>query len=272
MTIEKINGVQLRYELSGAGNVPLVLVHGSWGSHLNWDAVVPALRESFRVLTYDRRGHADSECPSGQGSVLDDVADLAALIESLDLAPAFVIGNSFGSSIALRLAGERPDLFRGLIVHEPPIFSVLVGEPDAAPLLGSMGESMGAVVEQIAAGNHAEATEAFMKMALAPGEWSQLPDTFKRIAVECAPTFLDEAKDPEALNFDLAWIKDFKRPALLTRGADSPPQYAPALLRVEQTLPHCETLTFSDMGHLPHVTHPVAYVEAITRFIREHSA
>jgi pimeloyl-ACP methyl ester carboxylesterase len=117
MTTEKINGVQLHYELSGTAKVPLVLVHGSWGSHRNWDAVVPALRESFRVLTYDRRGHADSECPSGQGSVLDDVADLAALIESLDLAPAFVIGNSFGSSIALRLAGERPDLFRGLIVH-----------------------------------------------------------------------------------------------------------------------------------------------------------
>ena len=272
MASKTVNGVQLRYELSGAGEVPLVLVHGSWGSHRNWDAVVPALGESYRVLTYDRRGHGDSECPSGQGSVLDDVADLAALIECLDLSPAFVIGNSFGSSIALRLAGERPDLFRGLIIHEPPIFSLLVDDPDAGPLLGSMGESMGAVVGQISAGNHAEATAEFMKMALAPGEWSRLPETFKQIAVECAPTFLDEAKDPEALNFDLAWIKDFKSPAFLTRGATSPAQYAPALLRVEQTLRQCEGCTFSDMGHLPHITHPVAYVKAITRFIRQHSA
>ena len=36
----------------------VVLVHGSWGDHHNWDAVAPMLARSFRVLTYDRRGHS----------------------------------------------------------------------------------------------------------------------------------------------------------------------------------------------------------------------
>ena len=80
-----------------------------------------------RVLTYDRRGHSQSERPTGQGSVREDVADLAALLEHVELAPAWVLANSFGASISLRLASEHPGLFRGLIAHEPPLlFSLLL--------------------------------------------------------------------------------------------------------------------------------------------------
>ena len=104
------NGVKLYYEEAGSGQ-PLVLVHGSWTDLRSWDMVVPSLAERFRVVTYDRRGHSRSERPAGQGSVHEDVADLAAVIESLGLAPAHVIGNSFGGSIVLRLAAERPELF-----------------------------------------------------------------------------------------------------------------------------------------------------------------
>ncbi len=121
MAIDSFNGVRLCYELTATRDVSLVLVHGSWGSHQQWSDVTPELSKSVRVLSYDRRGHSESDCPSGQGSVRGDVADLAALIESLGLAPAYVAGNSFGSSIALRLAGEHPDLVRGVILHEPPL-------------------------------------------------------------------------------------------------------------------------------------------------------
>src|SRR5687767_7977384 len=101
MPLEKINGVGLRYEVFGSGDVPVVLVHGSWGSHHNWDRVAPVLSESFRVVTYDRRGHSESERPPGQGSVHEDVADLAALIEHLEPGPAYVAGNSWGAVITL---------------------------------------------------------------------------------------------------------------------------------------------------------------------------
>ena len=272
MTTANVNGLRLRYELRGAGEVPLVLVHGSWGSHRNWDLVVPGLAESFRVLTYDRRGHAESELPSGQGSVREDVADLAALIEQLGLAPAYVAGNSFGASITLRLAAERPALFRGLIAHEPPLFSLLADDPAVAPMLGEVGKKMAGVVERIASGDHAGAAEWFMEMALAPGEWEQLPLDFRQAAIQAAPTFLDEAKDPEALDFDLGWIKGFANPMLLTTGENSPPHYAPVLGKLAQALPRAGTLTFPDAGHIPHATHPHAYVEAITAFIRKHEA
>ncbi len=69
---------------------------------------MPAFAERFRVLAYDRRGHSRSERPPGQDSIADDVADLAALLDQLDLAPAHLAGFSFGAAIALRLAMTSP--------------------------------------------------------------------------------------------------------------------------------------------------------------------
>lgn len=49
MSAARINGVELFYELTGSGE-PLVLVHGSWSDHHNWDPVTSTLAESFRSL------------------------------------------------------------------------------------------------------------------------------------------------------------------------------------------------------------------------------
>jgi pimeloyl-ACP methyl ester carboxylesterase len=51
-----VNGVQIYYELTGRGETPLVLVHGSWGSHHTWDAFVPLLEEAYSILDCDLRG------------------------------------------------------------------------------------------------------------------------------------------------------------------------------------------------------------------------
>src|ERR1044071_939064 len=105
-----VNGTELYFEVTGSG-APLVLVHGSWGDHHNWDPVAGALGERFQVVTYDRRGHSASERPAGQGSVFEDADDLAALIEHLGLGPAHIVGNSFGAAIALRAAVRHPEVF-----------------------------------------------------------------------------------------------------------------------------------------------------------------
>jgi pimeloyl-ACP methyl ester carboxylesterase len=270
MATMKVNGVQLFCELSGTGEIPLVLVHGSWASHHNWDLIVPSLAESFRILTYDRRGHSKSERPTGQGSVRQDVADLAALIEHLGLAPAWVVGNSFGASITLRLAGERPELLRGLIVHEPPLFSLLADDPAVAPMLEEVGRRIGAVVERIGSGDYSGAAEQFVEtVALGPGTWAQLPSHLQQTYIENAPTFLDEANDPELLAFDLGWIQAFSRPSLLTIGDQSPPTFAPVIAKLSDVLPNVEVVTLPGAGHIPHVTLPDAYVEAIMAFIRK---
>jgi pimeloyl-ACP methyl ester carboxylesterase len=270
MAIAVVGRVRLSYELTGAGRIPVVLVHGSWVSRRSWDAAVPGLAQSFRVLSFDRRGHSESERPAAQGSVREDVADLAALIEQLALAPAFVAGNSFGGSIALRLAGERPDLVLGVAAHEPPLFRLLAGDPGRAPVLEEIGRRVGAVVERIASGDHAGAAEQFAEtVALGPGSWSQLPPETQRTMIENAPTFLDETRDPEALGIDLDALRGLDRPVLLTLGDQSPPTFAPVVELLAKALPRAEVVRFAGAGHIPHTTHPALYVEAVTAFVRK---
>ena len=224
----------------------------------------------FRFLP--TRGHGESARPPERGSVREDVADLAALIEHLELAPAWVAGNSFGASIALRLAGERSDLLRGIIAHEPPLFPLLGNDPSMAPVLDEAGKRIGAVVERIASGDDAGAAGQFVEtVALGPGSWDRLSPDLKETFITNAPTFLDEAHDPEQLAFDLAWIGAFDRPSLLTMGDQSPPTFAPVVEKVASVLPNASVAMFPGAGHIPHVTHPDAYVEAIMAFIRKNA-
>ena len=269
MAFETINGVRLRYELSGTGQIPLVLVHGSWVSHQSWDLVVPEFAESFRVLAYDRRGHSESERPTGQGSVREDVSDLVALIERLGLEPAYVAGNSFGAAITLRLAAERPDLLRGIAVHEPPILSLLRVDPSVAPMLEEVDRLTDAAVERIASGDHAGAAEQFCEtVALGPGTWALLPQEVQEVFTENAPTFLDEENDPESRSIDVDSMKGFRGATLLTVGDQSPPQFAAIVRRVAALLPQAETLVCPGVGHIPHATHPTLYVDEVTKFIQ----
>lgn len=273
MAYANVNRVRLFYELTGTAEIPLVLVHGAWSSHHTWDRVVPRLAESFRVLTYDRRGHSQSERPDGQGSVREDVADVAALIEHLGIAPTWMAGGSAGAAITLRLAGERPDLLRGVVGHEPaPLFTLIADDPRFARKLDDIGRREQAVVERIAAGDHAGAAEQFVEsLALGPGSWAQLPPALRQTMIENAPTFLDDANDPGLKKFDLDWIRGFSRPALLTMGDQSPPFYAPIVATLADALPRAEVITFPGAGHVPYNTHSDAYVEVVTSFIQTHS-
>jgi pimeloyl-ACP methyl ester carboxylesterase len=101
--------VELFYQEEGAGE-PVVLVHGSWGDHTDWDGLVPLLADRFLVVRHDRRGYGRSGRPAGARSRRQDEDDLAALIGALDRGPAHVVGNSFGASAALGLASRRPAL------------------------------------------------------------------------------------------------------------------------------------------------------------------
>ncbi len=263
MATATVNGVDLYYSTAGSGP-SLVLVHGSWGDADNWLPVVPRLADSCSVVTYDRRGHSRSERPASQGSVHEDVTDLAALIEALDLAPAFVCGNSYGALITLRLASTRPDLVRGIAVHEPPGVLVLSGDPALEPLLAAFEERITPVRHLLEAGEHAAAAQRFVEtIALGPGQWGQLPEPVRQTFVRNAPTFLDELRDPECLGLDLDALATCPESVLLTHGDQSPPMFAPILDRIAQELPHAQRHVYAGAGHLPHATHPGAFVEVI---------
>ncbi|HSN71623.1 MAG TPA: alpha/beta hydrolase [Steroidobacteraceae bacterium] len=270
MPLAAINKVPLHFEQTGRGQIPLVLVHGSWVSGTSWANLVPRLAETFHVVTYDRRGHSRSPMVRGPGSVHDDVADLAALIEFLEIGPACIVGNSFGASIALRLAATRPDLVSGIVAHEPSAFALLAEDPSSARLLGVAARAIAAVVDRIRRGDAQGAARLFTEtVALGAGAWQQLSDTERRILIENAPTFLDEAADPEALDLDVDALSQIACSCLLTRGDQSPPFFAPVVRLLAETVPTASTHVFAGSGHVPHVTAPEAFADIVTTFFTQ---
>lgn len=269
MPASRINGVQLFWELSPGAGEPLVLVHGSWGDHHNWDSVVPGLSTRFHVATYDRRGHSRSERPPGQGRIEQDVADLAALIEYLFNGPSHVIGNSFGAAIALRLASQRPELIRSLVVHEPPLFGLLEGVAEVQPALAAVRQRIEAVAPLLQAGDMTGGARRFVEsIAFGPGAWEQLPHATRDTFVTNAPTWLDELQEPESLSLDLQGLAPFRAPTLLSHGGQSPPFFPAVVERLAAALPQARRYRFEQAGHVPHLSHPDEYVRVVTDFIQ----
>jgi len=200
-----------------------------------------------------------------QGSVHEDVADLAAIIERAG-APAHVLGNSMGASVSLRLAAARPELLRTLSVHEPPLFDILRDDPKTNPLAEELDARILPVINDLAAGNMG--IVRFIEMILGDGAWDNfIPYEAKRTLINNAPTFLDETRDPETLKIDTQALARFERPALLTGGSESPPFFAPVLDKLAAVLPNATRKTLPGDGHLPHITHPQEYVALITEFV-----
>lgn len=132
MTIVPLAHASIAYELLGRGD-PTVLVHGSLSDRRTWERVRVGLAPALRVLVYDRRGYGESTGAVRAHPVRDDAADLAELLEALDLFPVHLIAPSYGGAVALRLAADRPEMVRSLDLHEPPFIGLLEDDPATAP-------------------------------------------------------------------------------------------------------------------------------------------
>jgi pimeloyl-ACP methyl ester carboxylesterase len=105
-------GIKTNYLEAGSGE-HVVLIHGSGPgvtSYANWRVVIPALSEHFHVVAPDMVGFGFSERPSGIRYGLQTWADqTVALMDTLGIDKAHLVGNSFGGAIALRIATQHPD-------------------------------------------------------------------------------------------------------------------------------------------------------------------
>jgi pimeloyl-ACP methyl ester carboxylesterase len=267
MSIAIVNGVRLFYTLTGDHGPPIVLVHGAWGNHTAWEPVVPDLARRFRVLTYDRRGHSQSERTLGRRTTDSDTADLAALVAHIGLGPAHVVGNSFGGSVALRLAARHPDLVSSLAIHEPPLFDLNLDDPAGARAVRQAKASLiEGVAARLAEGDVEGGTREFFDTAFGTGTWEWFSSDVRQTFLENAQTFLDDARDPEAYSVDLVRLSSFPQPVLLTHGDQSSPLYAAIATKLGDALPHAETRTWAGVGHVPQTSHPEEFVEVVTVF------
>jgi 3-oxoadipate enol-lactonase len=113
----KIGDIILDYELVGPSDAPVIACsHCLAGSSGIWDAQVIALRENYRVLTYDTRGHGDSSAPDGPYSMEMLADDAAALFSAIGIARVHFMGISMGGMIAQVLALTHPEYVSSLIL------------------------------------------------------------------------------------------------------------------------------------------------------------
>jgi pimeloyl-ACP methyl ester carboxylesterase len=114
-----INGVKYYYEISGQGD-PLLVLHGGLGSIHMFGLVLPSLLKNHRVIAVDLHGHGRTALGSRNISMIDQGADMAALIKSLGYNQVDVMGYSFGGGVAFQLAVQNPAMVRRLVLVSAP--------------------------------------------------------------------------------------------------------------------------------------------------------
>ncbi len=119
-----VNGYDMPYLEVGQGrdgDSPLLCVHGTLGDFRTWYAVLGPLSKKHRVITVSLR-HFFPEHWDGVGDdyrMAQHVSDVIAFIEQLDPKPVDLLGHSRGGHIAFRVAQQRPDLLRKVVLAEP---------------------------------------------------------------------------------------------------------------------------------------------------------
>jgi non-heme chloroperoxidase len=128
--------IEIYFEDHGTGQ-PVVLIHGYPLSGRAWDKQVPVLLEAgYRVITYDRRGFGKSSQPTVGYDYDTFAADLAALLEHLDLRDAVLAGHSMGTGEVTRYLSSYGSarVAKGALLSPIPPFLLQAGDnPDGVP-------------------------------------------------------------------------------------------------------------------------------------------
>ena len=228
---ENSTPIELYYEDHGAG-LPVVLIHGYPLSGRAWDRQVPALLEAgHRVITYDRRGFGKSSQPTTGYDYDTFAADLAVLMETLDLRVVALVGHSMGTGEVTRYLSTRGSarVRKGVLVSPIPPF-----------LLASADNREGLPADLFAGFSHAAEADtpawlkgfldAFYNMDLLAGDLVSDPAYQASLAVANAASAI------AAVECIATWQTDFR--------ADLPKLDVPMLViqgDADRVLPHPNT-------------------------------
>ena len=114
-----VGEVVLSYTDKGAGEPPILLVHGSACDSGDWAWQLDHFAESHRVLAVDLRGHGRSSAPPSGYDAPQLAADLATLLDQLACPPVIGIGHSLGGLVLTTMAANHPDTTTALVCIDP---------------------------------------------------------------------------------------------------------------------------------------------------------
>lgn len=116
MSIAKINGSNLWYEVKGEGEA-VFQIHGCGFGHSNFAAATPILSEEFKCIDFDLRGYGHSDKPIQHYDMEVWADDVAALMDELGYKKAHIHGTSMGGMVAQQFAAKYPEKTERLIIN-----------------------------------------------------------------------------------------------------------------------------------------------------------
>ncbi|HEY9860846.1 MAG TPA: alpha/beta hydrolase [Candidatus Obscuribacterales bacterium] len=273
-----VNGLSTRYLQAGTDGLPLVLLHGTGESALDWSWVLPKLGENYRVYAPDFPGSGDSAKPIRDYSLDFFTQFTFDFLDAIAVERAVIGGNSLGGLIALRVALSRPEQITGLVLVD----STGLGEA-ANPLLSSLtlpiyGEiavngcktPIGAVMR-----SRSRAALQFAHPHQIPVEWYAEQERLAQTGGFLEATLSSLRAQLTPLGQHAVMLDDLPKlqiPTLLVWGANDlifPKSQAEAAVK---RLKQGQLALVPDCGHIPPLERPEHFVSALHPFLAEIAA
>jgi pimeloyl-ACP methyl ester carboxylesterase len=254
--VRSADGTSIALWRSGHGR-SLVALHGVTIDHTAWDGVRPALEQVATLVAVDRRGHGSSGLGPPAHALEQEVADLAAVVDSCT-GPVDVLAHSYGGLIALEAARLGVPIGR-LVVYEPSI--------DDDPDFPAVVDRIRALVDQ---GQTERAAETLLversgvplEALVAVRELPLWPIVLR--GVQVLPR---EGAAVIAYRFDPERFAQFTIPTLVLLGEDSPGWRREAMQALHGALPQSRLRILANQGHLATHTAPDVLASEIIRFL-----
>ncbi len=250
----KINGIEMYYEFSGPEEAPVIACsHCLAGSSGIWDAQVIPLREKFRVLRFDTRGHGSSEASEGSYTMEMLADDAFGLLEHVGIERVHFMGISMGGMIGQVLALRHPECIESLILCDT-----------ACRIPGEAAPEWDERIEAVSRHGMSAVVEGTLERWLSPDFQTNSPATTERIreiVLNTQPAgFIGCSQAIK--NFDKAEeIRNISAPALVMVGENDPGT------PVENARLIHNSLRSSELAVLPHAYH-LSNIEAADEFNR----
>jgi pimeloyl-ACP methyl ester carboxylesterase len=266
-----VGGFRLHLLDWGGDGPALLLLHGGALTAHTWDPVCGSLRDRYRCLALDQRGHGDSEWSPGLDYGIDaHVRDIAGLIDELDLQRLVVVGQSLGAVNGLTYAATYPDTVAGLVMIDAGPWVQTSGAGRIADFVLAEPElpSVEDFVARAARFNPRRRPEQLRTTlvhnlrALPSGGWTWKYDR-RHLTRERFDAFRAELT---ALQDRLTEVRC---PVLVVRGEESDVFSAADAERLAGALPDARVVTVPDAGHTVQGDNPSALAAALDDFAVE---
>lgn len=248
---------QLDYELVGEG-VPVVFLHGFSFDHRMWNPQVEELARRFQVIRYDMRGYGTSSIPDGTYSHSED---LAALLTSLSIEKAHVVGLSLGGAIAVDFAIAHPHRAISLVVVDAAIAGYPRSKGSSAEVLKSIARSDG--IE--AARQYWLSPESLLATSLRKADVAQLVG---QMVSQYSGWHLLNSDPGHGINPPaIDRLGEINVPTLVVVGEQDAADFQQMANALHLGIPDSMKALIPDAGHLPNLEQPEVFNRLLLNFL-----